>query len=102
MNLSRPAFIFACIFGLSGCGLTVPDKELLSSDNYVPGAPSPQGLKENRIVGHIRCEVRNGVAEALKLGPSLAWLRDWGATITLDLSVDELGSISPGFSWLHP
>jgi hypothetical protein len=65
------------------------------------GTPSPSGLYENRIVGHIRCELREGVRRALVF-PEVKWLRGWGATVTLKISVDESGGLSPGVSILEP
>jgi hypothetical protein len=86
---------------LGGCGLFVPEKDLLSNDNVPTGTPSPAGLYENRIVGHIRCELREGVRRALVF-PNVQWLRSWGATVTLKMTVDELGGLSPGVSILQP
>jgi hypothetical protein len=86
---------------LGGCGLFVPEKDLFSNDNVPAGKPSPQGLFENMVVGHIRCELRNGVIKAL-IFPEVQWLRTWGATVTLKLTWDELSGLNPGVSLLTP
>jgi hypothetical protein len=86
---------------LGACGLSVPEKDLFSNNNVAMGTPSPQGLYENTIVGHIRCELREGVRKSLAF-PEVQWLRGWGATVTLKLTVEESGGLSPGVSVLQP
>ena len=34
--------------------------------------------------------------------PNVGWLNDWGATVTLDLSVDEQAAVNPGVSVIQP
>ena len=82
---------------VSGCGLWVPEKDLFSDDVVTPGQPSPRGKYENLVVAHIRCEIRNGVWNALKL-PNVQWLATWGATVTLKMTVGEMSALNPGVS----
>lgn len=56
---------------VGGCGLTVPEKDIFTNDNVPPKSPSPEGGHENFIIGHIRCEIANGVYKAKELG--VAW-----------------------------
>jgi hypothetical protein len=86
---------------LGGCGLLVPEKNPLVNDNVPPGSPSPDGLYENTIVGHIRCEIRNGVIAAMAF-PEVQWLKTWGATVTLKITVEEQSALNPGISLLNP
>lgn len=87
--------------GLNGCGLYVPEKDVLVNDNVQTGKFSPQGLLENRIVGHIRCEIRDGIIDALVF-PQVQWLKKWGATVTLKLTVEDQSALAPGVSLLSP
>jgi hypothetical protein len=102
MSIGERLFPFAAIVlvTLGGCGLYVPDKDLLSNDTVPPGQPSPSGKYENRVVAHIRCEIRNGVWNALKLGSNVQWLADWGATVTLKMQVEEQSALNPSVSVL--
>ena len=86
---------------VGGCGLFVPEKGLFTNDNVPAGDYSPQGVYENRIIGHIRCELREGVRRAL-VWPAVQWLKGWGATVTLAMSVDEMGALTPGATFLTP
>jgi hypothetical protein len=107
--LTRKVFAFALLsvpILLSGCGLYVPEKSLFSSDavEVTPGQPaplSPEGKLESNIIANIRCEIRNGVYDALQLG-TVPWLLDWGATVTLKLTWDEMSGLAPGVSFITP
>jgi len=54
-------------------------------------------FNENDIVNQIKCELHKGVQDTLAeasgggafSGNSIEWLRQWGATVTLTLTVDE-------------
>jgi len=89
------------VTGLGGCGLFVPEKNPFVDDNVPAGKPSPNGLYENAVVGHIRCQIRNGVIKALVF-PEVSWLRSWGATVTLKITVQEQDALSPGISYVDP
>jgi hypothetical protein len=84
-----------------GCGFFVPEKDVLEGDAYVVGQASPQGKFENTIVAHVRCEIRNGLLQALTL-PNVQWLRTWGASVNLKIVVQEQGGVNPGLSLLSP
>lgn len=77
-----------------------PEKGL-TNDNVAPGNPSPEGMFEQNVVAHMRCEIRNGVAKALLL-PNVQWLASYGATVTLKLTAEDQSSISPNASFLTP
>lgn len=98
--------VLALPYALAGCGLATPDYDLLSPDTPSgPGQPSPQGKIESDTVAHIRCEIGNALANVLddpKLGPMVSWLRNWGATATIKLTVDELETLTPGASFTTP
>jgi hypothetical protein len=91
---------------VAGCGLGVPEYDLLSTDMPAgSGQPSPQGKIESDMVTHIRCEIGNALANILDdpvLGPRVKWLRTWGATATVKLTVDELETLTPGASFTKP
>jgi hypothetical protein len=84
----------------SGCGLFTPEKGL-TNDNVAPGNPSPEGMFEQNVVAHIRCEIRNGVARAILL-PNVQWLANYGATVTLKLTSQDQSSLNPTASFLTP
>ncbi|MGP0094866.1 MAG: hypothetical protein ACLPKB_33670 [Xanthobacteraceae bacterium] len=90
---------------LGGCGLFVPEKDLFAGENHDPGLPSAQGVLENTIVGHIHCELRDGLMEVLAIrttNGSLDWLNKWGAQVTLKIQVEEQSAVNPGVSLLTP
>jgi hypothetical protein len=90
-------------FGLGGCGLKVPEKDLFSANVPAgPGQASPQGKLESDTIAHIRCEIGNGILNALSLGPYVQWLDTWGSTVTVKLTVDELEMLTPGVSFSTP
>jgi hypothetical protein len=86
---------------LGGCGLFTPEKGFLSNDDTQPPNPSPQGMFEQNVVAHIRCEIRNGVARAVQL-PNVAWLKTYGATVTLKLTAEDQSGLTPNASFLTP
>ena len=51
------------------------------------------------VVGHIRCEIRNGVIKALVF-PEVQWLKTWGAVVKLTLTRDERSDLDPSVSVL--
>lgn len=93
---------------LSGCGLYVPEKGFLSEDEARPPNASPEGMYENNVVAHIRCEIRNGVWKVLHGGPNgeplpnVQWLKSYGAIVTLRLTAEEQSGLNPGLSLLTP
>ncbi len=100
MTQMKAGLVLAASFLLGGCGLTTPAMENFSQK-------IPEGLEENTIINQVRCELHLGVQEALahpvKDGYSLGWLRDdWGAKVTMNLTVDEKGALAPGLSFTSP
>jgi hypothetical protein len=94
----------ACVFAatLAGCGLFTPDKDLFVDDNdHKPGLPSPEGDFENTIVGHINCELEQGLFQA-QLLPNSKWLKSWGVEVTLAITADELNQLNPTASVIQP
>jgi hypothetical protein len=105
---------------LGGCGLTTPDKHLFVDDKVPAKNLSPEGIHENEVIGHIRCEIANGVYKAKELG--VAWFSPfpkktvdafapkpakpvnlgWGALVTLKLQVQDQSGLNPGVSLTKP
>jgi hypothetical protein len=104
-NTTRPVILFLLstipLTALGGCGLFVPEKDPFVNDNVPAGSPSPSGLYENAVVGHIRCQIRNGVIKAMAL-PNVHWLASWGATVTLKITIQEQNALNPGISYTNP
>src|SRR5437879_5141122 len=95
------AVVIVPLFG--GCGLNVPEMQ----EWYEP--PEQQKVTENRIINHIKCELHKGVDDAIqkyygagkRSGYTAEWIKDWLATITLKLTVDEKSTANPGLSWVR-
>jgi len=95
------ALILLCTVG--GCGLYVPEKDLF------PKSKLDEGIFENIIVNNIKCELHKGVQDTLAYyqdSPDqlarLQWLKDWGATVQLKITVDEASALNPGVSLTTP
>lgn len=88
---------------LAGCGTTVPEMQ----EWYEP--PEKQKITENLIINHIKCELHRGVDAAIdkyygagkRSGYAADWIKNWLATVTLKLTVEEKSSINPGISWVR-
>jgi hypothetical protein len=102
VTLSVRSMALVSLIALGGCGLFTPEKDLFTSDYHEPGLPSPRGLFENVIVAHVRCELRNSVMDVMAMNGGPAWIKDWGAQVTLKLTVEETSSANPGISFLTP
>jgi hypothetical protein len=103
-NVKR-ALPFALILSatLGGCGLYVPEKDILNGDTPDSIGNSPSGKRENVIVEHIRCEIYKGLWDAVQHFPRVQpWLPNWGTSITLTLTVDEQSLLNPGVSVFNP
>jgi hypothetical protein len=90
---------------LSGCGVFAPEKGLLSSDDVAPGKQPPQGQFEANVVRHVECELSIGIWRAMQLPDAkmrLAWLRNYGAFVTLKLAVEDQSALAPSASFLTP
>lgn len=101
LRLISVASAFAGLLG--GCGLYVPEMQ----EWYEP--PEQQKITENRIINHIKCELHKGVDDAIqkyygagkRSGYKADWVKDWLATVTLKLTVDEKGTSNPGLTWVR-
>ncbi len=65
----------------------------------------------SHVVGEIQCELKKAVYNAVhdphfppgpNTGTSVDWLKQWGAKVTLTLTVDEKGSLNPGVTFFVP
>jgi len=99
MSVNRIVVACALVTALNGCGLFTPEKGLLSNDDVDPPNASPQGMFEQNVVAHIRCEIRNGVAKALQL-PNVKWLASDEAIVTLKLTVEDQSGLTPSASFI--
>ena len=88
---------------LGGCGLYVPEKNLIQEE--VPanekGLISPEGRYESNLVGLIKCETGKGLLEAYDAF-HLPWLKSWGTAVTLTITAEEQSSANPGISSINP
>jgi hypothetical protein len=86
---------------LGGCGLYTPSKDLLRSEKTTEEYPdSDQGNYENRLVNHITCEIAEGLHQAER--QEIPWLNRWGTTVTLTITAEDQGGISPGITTINP
>lgn len=98
----RPLLVIASMIAVAGCGLFVPEMQSPVT------APDQEKADENIVVLQVKCELRKGVYHALELyghpemGNNISWLKQWGAKITLTLTVDEKGGLAPGISLTAP
>ena len=85
---------------VNACGLSVPSMQEI-------GEPQERvGPDKNDLVGAIKCEIRNGVYNAVynpnfyqptaTTGNSVNWLLDWGVKADLQVTVDDQGTFGPG------
>ncbi len=77
----------------------MPEKDLLSIHK------EDAGVFENIIVNNIKCELHRGVQDTLDYfgdDARIQWLKTWGATVTLKISVDEKSGLNPGVSLTTP
>ena len=88
---------------VSGCGLYIPAKDELRSeapDKFTAYPYSEQGAYESGVVGHIACEIAIGLAQIEPF--ELSWLKKWGTSVTLTITSEDQGGISPGVSFISP
>jgi hypothetical protein len=103
MSALRFVVISAVAATLGGCGLFTPEMQTFWETK------DQEKRFENIIVNNVKCEIRNGVYEAIRLlqtnpnsrypGNDIRWLERQGATVTLKLVVDEKSSLNPGISY---
>jgi hypothetical protein len=80
---------------LGGCGLFVPEMHGLTEDQL------DEIASENDVINQIKCEIHRAIDPKIN-GESVAWLANWNAKVSLVLTVDEKGSLSPGFLLTEP
>jgi hypothetical protein len=103
----QPALV-AAVFGgfLGGCGLYTPD--IVELDNQ----PHATAFLINRIVDHVKCELRQAIQHAHNYDIEqaalqsdkmrrIAWLDGSIAKVTIKLVVEEKGTLNPGVSFKH-
>lgn len=96
---------FVVSSALAACGLYTPDKDPFTSD--APIGPeytdTRQGGYENGLVDHITCEISQGLQQARNSYKDIPWLyKDWGAAVTLTITVEDQTGLSPGVSFIQP
>ena len=103
-------FVLLGAFALGGCGLAVPEMNVLSPDRVAPDRKptdpyySTNGGFQTVLVDHIRCSIGKGLARVRDAGISDAsWLwssgkNGWGTTVSLTLQVEELSGLNPSVS----
>jgi hypothetical protein len=105
MSVLRSGIFLVAAFQLSACGLYVPAKTFHSETPDTSGSPytSPEGDYENLIVGHLVCEVQNGIFAAAS-NFDLPWLKSkkWGTAITLTITAQDQSGLNPGLSFIQP
>ena len=107
MSKSRSLILLATTsFSVGGCslGLTVPEMQ----EPYV--LKVQESLDESQLASQIKCEIREGVRNALNKipakgptgGRSVDWLNDWQAKVSMKLTVDEKAALNPGVTFSTP
>jgi hypothetical protein len=89
---------------VSGCGLTVPEIE------DFPATPADGQLLVQAIVNSVHCEVSNAVrwvidhdkenAKSNRRKRATEWFEQWGAQITLQLTIEEKSTLNPNAVWM--
>jgi hypothetical protein len=85
---------------LSGCGLQVPVKSEIRSDEPHGPTYSQQGYYEDGIVSHIACELALGITQIQQF--ELPWVNKWGTSVTLTITAQDQSGISPAISTFDP
>jgi hypothetical protein len=107
MAMRGAAWVAVLISGLlTGCGLTVPVKSELRSDQPRPPEPgrtgyTEQGAYENNIVSHVVCELATGLLQA-RQDFAVPWLDNWGTAVTLTITAQDQGGLNAGVSFIDP
>jgi hypothetical protein len=100
-----PFAVFLMSLLLGGCGTRVPDF-------VVSNEPHATAFLVNKIINHVKCELRYAVRYAVwydlqNAGPDprarrTPWIDTWGAKLAIKLVLKEKGSINPGASLIEP
>jgi hypothetical protein len=62
---------------------------------------SPQGSYEDGIIAHVQCELGVALYRAYEKD-KLPWLEYWGTAVTISITAEEQGGVSPGLSLFTP
>ena len=102
MRSLKSAAIFSMALVSSGCGLSVPSKNLTTEDQPDPvNGSSQQAYYETQIIGHIGCEMAMAVFQA-DARWKLPWLREWGTAVTLIITAQDQSGLNAGASLISP
>lgn len=87
---------------LPACGLQVPDKDPLSTNDIrADNGMSRQGIIESNIIANVRCEVTRGLYNAVTTG-GVPWISEWGTSISLNLTWEESTAANAGLLHTTP
>ena len=86
---------------LTGCGLYVPQKDPLATNDIDVRGRSRQGKIESNIIANVRCELTRGLYRAINTG-NVPWLADWGTSISLNLTWEQTSGVNPGVLYTSP
>lgn len=94
------------VAALAGCATTTPDFRGPSE------TPQHQWLSQQHLIYHIQCQLAMAVTEAVKFDEANAanvppelrakWLSEWGAKVSLVLSVNNKNNVSPNLTFTNP
>ena len=101
ITFSRIAAASALLLLLTGCGLYTPQKDLVPNTIDPSNGMSREGKIESNIIANIRCEVTKGLFRAISTG-NVPWLAGWGASISLNLTWDDMSSVNPNILYTSP
>jgi hypothetical protein len=98
---------------VANCGVFVPEKTFLAPDTFEGSSPiTTEGDYENTIVEHIYCEVSVGLSAAYnqltvqnrktRRWERAEWLKNWGTSITLTITVEDQNGLTPGVTLTDP
>jgi hypothetical protein len=87
--------LFASSMLLGGCGLAVPEIQ------EIPGDTAYGHKLVEAIVKNIQCEMQDAVQAVYKHHQHM-FLDKWGVQMTLTLTEEETGAVSPNANWLPP
>lgn len=102
---NKPITTLALAAMLGGCAINVPSIGELGRDR------TDVELSEAALVNHVKCEIgvaveRIGAEAARNEGPldgnSIAWLKEWGAKVNLQVQVNVKSTAAPGISVSDP
>jgi hypothetical protein len=82
-------------FLIAGCGTYVPEIQ------EIGGSQEAQSFVQ-AIVTNVTCEVQDAFYAAHQAYPKGTFLDGWGVQLTLALTTDEKGAVSPSANWLPP